>query len=116
MELKEFCKNLEINYEENIARFAGNENIYIKFLKRLLEDNTYNNLKQAFSQNFYEDIEKYAHMLKGLAANLGINRIFLLSNDIVQSVRQKEFNNIDNLYDKLTKEYELTVQMIRNID
>ena len=116
MELKEFCKNLGINYEENIARFAGNENIYIKFLKRLLEDNTYNNLKQAYSQKSYEDIEKYAHMLKGLAANLGINRIFLLSNDIVQNVRQKEFNNINNLYNKLTEEYELTLQMIRNID
>lgn len=116
MKLEEFCKSLEINYEENISRFAGNENIYIKFLKRFIEDSTYDNLKQAYSQKLYEDIEKNAHMLKGLAANLGINRIFSLSNDIVQSVRQKEFNKIDNLYNKLAKEYELTIQMIRNID
>ena len=116
MNLKEFCENLEINYQENIARFAGNENIYIKFLKRFLEDNTYNNLKQAYSQKSYEYIEKYAHMLKGLAANLGINRIFLLSNEIVQNERQKEFNKLDNLYDKLIKEYELTIQMIENIE
>ena len=116
MKLKDICYELDINYEENISRFAGNENIYIKFLKRFLEDNTYNNLKQAYSQKSYEDIEKYSHMLKGLAANLGINRIFLLSNEIVQNVRQKEFNKLDNLYDKLVKEYELTIQMIENIE
>ena len=28
----------------------------------------------------------------------------------------KEFNKIDNLYDKLVKEYELTIQMIENIE
>ena len=116
MRLKDICCKLDINFEENISRFAGNESIYIKFLKRFLEDNTYTNLKQAYSQKSYEDIEKYAHMLKGLTANLGINRIFSLSNDIVQSIRQKEFNKIDNLYNKLAKEYELTIQMIKKID
>ena len=116
MKLRDICDKLNINYEENISRFAGNENIYIKFLKKFLEDNTYNNLKQAYNQKSYEDIEKNAHMLKGLSANLGINRIFILSNDIVQSVRRKEFNKIDSLYNILSKEYELTLQMIRNID
>lgn len=41
MELREASKELDINYNEVIARFGGAETIYRRFLKKFLNDNTY---------------------------------------------------------------------------
>lgn len=47
MKLKEACEKLGIDYEKNLSRFAKNEDLYIRFLKKLLLDDNYINLKDS---------------------------------------------------------------------
>lgn len=116
MNIKEACDKLDINYEKNIARFAGNESIYIRFLKKMIVDETYNNLKQSWREKNYEETEKYAHTLKGISANLGIDRLFKVSDSLVQNIRKKEYEKTQEYYNKLVEEYEIIKKVIANIE
>lgn len=116
MDLKEFCKELEIDYEKNLLKFGNNNILYTRFLKKFLEDKTYIELETAFREKDYNKIEQAAHTLKGVTANLGINRLFKASEELVLSVRKKEYDNLDETYQKLKQEYEETKEMINKLN
>ncbi len=97
MNLQEACEKINVNYKDTLERFCGNEVIYKKFLKRFLEDGTYSNLEQAWEERDYEEIEKNAHTLKGLAGNLGLESLFNNSNNLFQTIKKKEYKDIERI-------------------
>ena len=105
MNLQEAIKELNINYDEALTRFGGSEAIYQKFLKRFLDDNTYYELEQAWENQNYEEIEKKAHTLKGVAGNLNLENLFSISNDLVQKIRNHQYENLDENYQQIKEEY-----------
>lgn len=116
MELREASKELDINYNEVIARFGGAETIYRRFLKKFLNDNTYCELEEAWQKSDYEEIEKKAHTLKGVAGNLGLEKLFSLSNSLVQKIRNKEYEETPEIYTQLQECYKHTIIIISNIN
>ena len=115
MELKEFCIKLEIDYTNMISKFGNNEMLYNRFLKKFLEDKTYSELEIAMEKENYNDIEKTAHTLKGVSANLGITRLYKLSDELVKLVRTKQYENLTKTYEKLREEYKITKEMINEL-
>lgn len=97
MNLQETCEKMNVNYKETLERFCGNETIYKKFLKRFLEDSTYLNLEQAWEKHDYEEIEKNAHTLKGVAGNLGLTNLFNSSNNLFQTIKKREYKDIERI-------------------
>lgn len=106
MNLEMLCNKLEIDMEKALARFAGNQMLYVRFLKKLNEDPTFEGLKYSVEQRKMEDVEKDAHTLKGVAFNLGLDRLGLCADQIVQAVRRGEFSRVDELFLECEKEYE----------
>lgn len=72
-----------------LRRFSGMEMLWKKFVFRFPEDPTYSSLEQAVLKQEDEEIERQAHALKGVAANLGFDQLSQHANQIVQLVRQR---------------------------
>lgn len=116
MKLKEACEKLGIDYEKNLSRFAKNEDLYIRFLKKLLLDDNYINLKDSIDKKDYLKVENYAHILKGIFANLGLDKLYIASSNLVQCVRNKQYNDIQQYYNILSSEYLYSESVIKNLE
>ena len=57
-------------------------------------DPTYFSLVEAVEKKDYSLIEREAHTLKGVAANLGLDSLRYASDGLVQAVRRKEYDEI----------------------
>lgn len=73
--LPEIQEKLEQNgfeVKNTMERFMNNEMLYIKFMKKLLEDHNYTSLMAAVNEKDYSNAFVHAHTLKGVLANLGL--------------------------------------------
>lgn len=116
MNLQEVSEELTINYKEAMSRFGGVEAIYQRFLKRFLEDTTYQELEEAWQKGEYQEIEKKAHTLKGVAGNLSLEKLFIISDSLVQKIRNKQYEEVAEIYEQLQECYKHTVTIINKID
>lgn len=80
--------NSGIDYEEGVRRFCGAEDLYCKFLKKFLEDTTFDALRQAMQEEDYEAAFQAAHTLKGLSGNLSLTPLYEASKEIVEMLRE----------------------------
>lgn len=116
MELKDLAVILDMDLISSVERFGNNEIIFKKFLKKFSEDKTYSILCEAIENKDYENIEKSAHTLKGISANLGLTNLQECSNEIVWAVRNKEFDNIYSLFDNLKNNYDIIIKNLSELD
>lgn len=106
---KELIIALGINYEEAMNRFAQQEELYMKFLKKFCSDTGFTKLHEAITSQNREAVEASAHMLKGTSANLGLNELSFACNDMVCDVREnqdwnvleQDFKVIENLHTEI---------------
>ena len=99
MTLPEASHCLSIDLNTVIARFSGNEALYLRFLRKMPMDPTYFSLVEAVEKKHYSLIEREAHTLKGVAANLGLDSLRYASDGLVQAVRRKEYDEIPALFE-----------------
>lgn len=79
-----------------VKRFMGNEALYTKFLLKFQQDESFSKIEQFVKEKNAEETFKAAHTLKGVAANLGLDRITKDASDIVEMFRGKsEFSDAD---------------------
>lgn len=93
-----FRKRLEENgtdVETVLKRFMGNEAMYIKFVKKFLEDKSYHELLENITKRDYEEAFKSAHTLKGVTANLGIEPVRAAASQITELLRNKPAEEVD---------------------
>ena len=72
---KEKLKAYGVDYENAVKRFAGNEALYERFLKKLIEDNHLAIGEQAMKEERYEDVLEAVHALKA-QLTLGTMELF----------------------------------------
>lgn len=65
-----------IDYDEGLKRFSGYEALYVKYLKRFVEDDMEKLLNEQMSAEDYEKAYETAHKLKGIIGNLSINGLY----------------------------------------
>jgi chemotaxis protein histidine kinase CheA len=80
-----------------LKRFINNEPLYIKCLKKFPYDKSYEGIKRAYHENNCEECFKYAHTLKGLASNLGINEIYNLLIPMVAKLKRGDMDIEDDI-------------------
>jgi HPt (histidine-containing phosphotransfer) domain-containing protein len=64
-----------IDYEEGLQRMCGNETMYHKYLKKFLQDTSYQKLSESLEQGNIEDAKLWIHTLKGTSATLGFAKL-----------------------------------------
>lgn len=79
-----------VDTKNSLARFAGRENLYVKFLLRFPQDDTFRHIQTALASENWLDMLQAAHTLKGVSANLGMTRLFEACSQTVSLLRQPD--------------------------
>ena len=77
--------------EGTLHRFMGNEALYLKFK----DDTNYRGLLNSLDGENYEEAFKYAHTLKGVSANLGLDPIGRPASALTELLRGKAAEEVD---------------------
>ena len=73
---RQACRDAGINYEEGVARFVGNAEMYERFLGEFVNDGTFAELETAMKAGNVKDAFAAAHTLKGLTGNLSLDALY----------------------------------------
>ena len=86
MTMQECYKAIGGNYEAVLGRLHS-EALIQRFTLKFLEDQSYLQLKQALENKNYEDAFRSAHTLKGVCQNLSFDRLYEVSNELTELLR-----------------------------
>ena len=89
-EFREIFEVYGADYNSTMARFMGNEAMYLKFLDMLFKDDNLEKLGTALEQQDYEAAFAAAHTLKGVVGNMGLTPHFNAFCAIVEPLRKRE--------------------------
>lgn len=89
-----------------LRRFSGNSALYERFLKKFLTDKTFMQITEAFAAGDREGALTATHTLKGVTANLGLDKLFAISTEMVDQIRADQFEDAAGKYPELKAAYE----------
>lgn len=107
-------KGAGVDTEGALRRFSGNSALYEKFLKRFLTDSTFSEITKAFEDGNREDALMATHTLKGVTANLGMDKLFNISSAMVDHIRADRFGEAAGVYPELEKAYREICKILAN--
>ncbi len=118
MNLKDALELAGVDYEMTLNRFSNNAMLLERFVKKFPNDKTFQELDAAVGEKRYEDVERSAHTLKGIAANLGFQYLSDLSAEVVNLVRSDHYDkdNIGIAFSRVAKEYDKVVTCVKRLD
>lgn len=88
-----------------LARFAGNAELYMKFLKRFPQDKAFQNISDALEKEDWPEMLKAAHTLKGVSSNLGMVRLFRACSETVRLLREEKTDEAKESYAEIKAAY-----------
>ena len=77
------------NVDEGITRCMGNEQFYMKLVRKFLEDTRLDTLEQQLAQGDLDSAFETAHALKGMCANLAITPMTIPVTEMTELLRQR---------------------------
>lgn len=97
-----------------MRRFLNNENLYKQCLKKFLNDNSMEKLRNAIASNDCKEAFQAAHTMKGFVSNLGMNRLYDAVIPIVEKLRAQNLLITEEM-DRLETVYRETCQLIEKL-
>ena len=115
MTVKECYESMESDYEGVMGRI-GSEGLVKRFVLKFLDDPSYLNLEKAVQEQNAEEAFRAAHTLKGICLNLGFDRLYKVSAELTEKLRESELNGYEAVYGKVQDEYKNTIDAIRKLE
>lgn len=115
--MKEKLMAVGVDYDEVLKRFMGKEDFYLRMLKKFLDDKNFGELKKAVDEKDWKVAFTYAHTVKGLCGNLGLNGIMDYVAPLTEELRSEPYDEeiIRNDMQNVVKLYDKTVEIIRSL-
>lgn len=107
MTLEECYAVIGGNYQEFVKRLNGSEALAKRFALKFNSDQSYNQLLEYLQQQDWQQAFQASHTLKGVAANLSLTNLYLISSDICEQLRGGNSFDDKAKLDKLTYVYNL---------
>lgn len=108
-------KAVGIDYEEGLERFSGNEQLYIKYLNKLLAIDTYEEMREAALAGKIQEAFEAAHKLKAFIGNLSISHFYDKIKTLTEEFRAGVARDYGPDFEKLDLEYDKILQAIRSM-
>jgi HPt (histidine-containing phosphotransfer) domain-containing protein len=86
----ETLDNFGAKTSEGLKRCFGNEEFYLKLVKALPEEASFEELKVALAKNDLKSAFEHAHALKGVLANLSMTPLSRPMEEITEHLREME--------------------------
>ena len=116
MTLFEFYNSLGESLDEVLGRLRQESRI-AKYLGLFLNDPSFDELKNAFAKNDAKTAFRAAHTLKGVAANLGLNKLSSSSSVLTEDLRPGSFTaNSQDLLENVELDYIAAVEGIKQLN
>lgn len=98
-----------IDIETGLARIRGNKALFAKMLGMYLSSKEFDHLEQCLAEGNMEEAVKAAHTLKGMTGNLSLEKVYQLSTQLMNMLRDGAYdesvmNELREANEK-TKEY-----------
>lgn len=116
MKFYEALEKININKEETLRRFSGNEALMQRFVCKFPQDKTFNELKAAIANKDMKAIELTAHTLKGTSGNLGFTKLYELSTELVNAVRAGDNAKVEEFSPKVIDEGTFIIDVLNQVD
>ena len=116
MTLFEFYNSLGESLDEVLGRLRLESRI-AKYLGLFLNDLSFDELKNAFAKNDAKTAFRAAHTLKGVAANLGLNKLSSSSSELTEDLRPGSFTTVSqDLLENVELDYIAVVEGIKQLN
>lgn len=96
-------RSMGVDIDDAMERLMGNEQLYIKLVGTLLNDENFDMLYDALKDNDAKKAFHCAHTIKGITANMGFTPLYDLSVKIVEPLRSFNNSGIDYNINELTE-------------
>lgn len=106
-----------IDIESALARVAGNRKLYKKLLIKFRDEYTdsFDVLKKTLNDNDLKEAEIYAHTIKGVSGNIGVNTLQKIASDLECVIRKRETNRYDGLLKTYYQELNLVLNSLQDL-
>lgn len=81
-----------------LERFMADEELFVKCIELFTEDENFKLLEDAIAKKDYKTAFEAAHTLKGVSGNLGITPVYESLSVLVETLRSKGYENIEDEY------------------
>ena len=114
--LEQFYACVEGDADEVVSRLGGSESMVRRFLKKFLDDESFALLSNSLDSGDTQAAFRGAHSLKGVAASLGLNKLFTCSYKITELLRSGKLEEGKAAFPELKKIYNETCDLIKELD
>lgn len=114
--LERFYSSVGADATEVISRLGGNPALVKRFLIKFKADDSYSTLCLTLNNDDTESAFRAAHTLKGICANLGLQRLFEESSVITELLRGGEAEKAKTALPALKREYEQVLVALNDLD
>ena len=97
-------------------RFLGDEELLLQCLLKFEKDQSFQLLETAIMEQEYQQAFEYAHGLKGVTGNLGLTPLYHELCQVVENLRAKEYDHIQDDFVPVKVQYLLYMRMMKEIE
>lgn len=102
--------------ELTMERFVQDEELYADCLFGFIQDNEFSLLEQAMAKQDYAAAMDYAHSLKGVVGNLGLEPLFRVVCDLVEALRRNDYAAGETLHSQVKDEWHKLQDILAKIN
>lgn len=115
--MREQLETLRVQYDEVLGRFLGKEDFYLRMLKKFLDDKNFEGLEQTVAEKNWPEAFNYAHTVKGLCGNLGLDGIMKYVVPLTEELRNEPYDEsvIADYMAYAAQEYRKAVDVIGSL-
>jgi len=106
-------KKYGVDIELTLDRFLGDEDFYLECIEAFLDETIFDDLIKAINSGNYNNAFEHAHNLKGVLANLGLQKILTPTEELVEKLRENDYEDIDLYLAKIINEREKFLTVVK---
>ena len=115
MELKQIYEQVQGDYESVTRRLLTEERIK-KYLLKFMDSHMDVVIQEALEQKDFETAFREAHGLKGVCANLNLDKLAISAGALAEVLREGEpKGDITHLVQSMQSDYEMTIRVLNHL-
>lgn len=104
-----------VNTDAALTRLIKNEKVYKKILYNFLSDTNFKELEKSIERKDYKNTIFFAHALKGVSGNLGMETLFEKLDELLKKIHNNDFGDVDELFLQISVAYHSIYAVIEKI-
>lgn len=114
-EIKEELVAAGVNMEEAMERMMNNEMLLERLLVKFKMDKNFPGLEKALEEQNYEEAFHCAHTLKGVAGNMGMEKLMEADIVVVEKLRSHNYEGLEADMEAVRASYHQLMEVIQKI-